>query len=51
MQVLRSLSVGNSRSRVDERGVKVFEYFRAISRSQGLDTEFGWDRDEVVIAT
>ena len=35
----------------DERGVKVFEYFRAISRSQGLDTEFGWDRDEVVIAT
>ena len=24
----------------DERGVKVFEYFRAIGRSQGLDTEF-----------
>ena len=35
----------------DERGVKVFEYFRAISRSQGLDTEFRWDGDEVVIAT
>ena len=35
----------------DERGVKVFEYFRKISRSQGLDTEFRWDGDEVVIAT
>ena len=35
----------------DERGAKVFEYFRKISRSQGLDTEFRWDGDEVVIAT
>ena len=35
----------------DERGAKVFEYFRAISRSQGLDTEFRWDGGEVVIAT
>ena len=35
----------------DERGEKVFEYFRKISGSQGLDTEFRWDGDEVVIAT
>ena len=35
----------------DQRGVNVFEYFRAISHSQRLDTEFRWDGDEVVIGT
>lgn len=37
--------------RSDPIGQEVFEYFTAISRSQGLDTGFDWDGDEVVIAT
>ena len=37
--------------RSDPLGQEVFEYFTAISRSQGLNTGFEWDGDEVVIAT
>ena len=38
-------------TRDDPRGQIVFDYYRKISRSQGLDTEFSWDGDEVVVHT
>ncbi len=37
--------------RSDPRGQEVFTYIEKISRSQGLDTKFTWDGDEVVINT
>ena len=33
----------------DERAVTVFNYIEKISRSQGLDTRFNWDGDDIVI--
>ena len=35
----------------DAFGQEVYEYFKAISRRQGLDTRFEWVGDEVVIGT
>ena len=36
-------------SRDDPRAQTVFDYYQKISRSQGLDTRFSWDGDEIVI--
>ena len=36
-------------TREQERGQKVFEYWKKTSGSQGLNTDFEWDGDEIVV--
>jgi DUF971 family protein len=38
-------------TRDDARAQIVFDYYQDISRSQGLETQFAWDGDEIVIHT
>jgi len=35
----------------DERGQQVFDYMDKITRGAGLDTQFRWEGNEVVIVT
>lgn len=38
-------------TRDEPRAQTVYDYYQKISRSQGLDTEFSWDGDEIVVHT